>query len=70
VAVDDLAASTRRAIELGGGTADAGSSGRSDVGEWTVLIDPDGNRFGIFHGRMRGRHHGRKRSGMHDGGPQ
>ena len=70
VAVNDVAASTRRTIELGGGTAEAGSSGSSDVGEWTVLIDPDGNRFGIFHGRMRGRHHDRKRSGTHDGGPQ
>jgi predicted enzyme related to lactoylglutathione lyase len=70
VAVADVADSTRRAIALGGGTAEAGSSGSSDVGEWTVLIDPDGNRFGIFHGRMRGRHHDRKRSGTHDGGPQ
>jgi predicted enzyme related to lactoylglutathione lyase len=68
VAVDDLAASTRRALELGGGTAEVDSSGSSDVGEWTLLIDPDGNRFGIFHGRMRGRDHGRKRPGMHDSG--
>ena len=66
VAVDDVTASTRRAIELGGGTAEAASSGSSDVGEWTALIDPDGNRFDIFHGRMRSRPHGRKRSGMHD----
>jgi hypothetical protein len=57
--VNDIAASTRRAIELSGRTADANSSGSSDVGGWTVLIDPDGNRFGIFHGGMRGRHHGR-----------
>jgi len=68
VAVDDVTASTRRAIELGGGTAEAASSGSSDVGEWTALIDPDGNRFDIFHGRMRSRPHGRKRSGMHDSG--
>ncbi len=66
VAVDDVTASTRRAIELGGGTAEAASSGSSDVGEWTALIDPHGDRFDIFHGRMRSRPHGRKRSGMHD----
>jgi hypothetical protein len=68
VAVDDVTASTRRAIELGGGTAEAASSGSSDVGEWTALIDPDGDRFGILHGRMRSRPHGGKRSGLHDSG--
>jgi predicted enzyme related to lactoylglutathione lyase len=70
VAVVDVAASTRRAVDLGGGTAEAGSSGSSDLGEWTVLIDPDGNRFGIFHRRLRDHYHGRKRSGLHDGGPR
>lgn len=64
VAVRDVAASTRRAIALGGGTADASNSGSSDIGEWRVLIDPDGNRFGIFRGTLRGRRHGRWRFGI------
>jgi predicted enzyme related to lactoylglutathione lyase len=68
VAVDDVAATTRRAIELGGGTAEADKTGRSDIGEWSVLIDPDGNRFGIFHGRIRGRSPGPRRFGAHNGG--
>jgi predicted enzyme related to lactoylglutathione lyase len=69
VAVRDVAASTRRAIALGGGTTDARYSGSSDVGEWTVLIDPDGNRFGIFHGKLRGHRPGRRHFGVRDTGP-
>jgi predicted enzyme related to lactoylglutathione lyase len=68
VAVSDVAASAHRAIALGGGTTEASNSGSSDIGEWTVLIDPDGNRFGIFCGKLRGRRHGRWRFGIRDGG--
>jgi uncharacterized protein len=69
VAVADVAASTRRAIELGGGTAPDSNSTTSDVGDWTLLIDPDGNRFGVFRGKLRGRRHGRRPFGLHDAGP-
>jgi hypothetical protein len=68
VAVPDVAASTRRAIELGGGTAPGSSSTDSDVGEWMLLIDPDGNRFGVFRGKLRGRRHGRRPFDLHDAG--
>jgi uncharacterized protein len=66
VAVDDVAASTRRVIELGGGNAESGRWGGSDVGKWTVLIDPNGNRLSIFHGRIGGRRHGDRHPGVLD----
>jgi predicted enzyme related to lactoylglutathione lyase len=60
VAVADVARSTSRAIALGGGTAPLQTSFASDVGDFAMLVDPDGNRFGIFHGTLhrgrRGRH--------------
>ncbi len=69
VAVDDIAAVARRAIALGGGTTDADNTGRSDIGEWTVLVDPDGNRFGIFHGTTGDRRDPERRSDARDGEP-
>jgi predicted enzyme related to lactoylglutathione lyase len=63
VAVDDVSAATRRAIALGGGTAETDRSLSSDVGEFRLLIDPDGNRFVVFHGTLGRRDTGQPRSG-------
>jgi predicted enzyme related to lactoylglutathione lyase len=68
VAVDDVAAAVRRAIAHGGGTADIKPSVSSDIGEFKLLIDPDGNRLFIFHGTL-GRHGTREpKSGAQDAG--
>lgn len=46
VSVDDVSATVRKAIGLGGGpTGDVRSS---DVGRRTEIIDPDGNHFMVF----------------------
>jgi predicted enzyme related to lactoylglutathione lyase len=55
VAVDDVSAAARRAIAHGGGTTDIEPSVSTDIGEFKLLIDPDGNRLFIFHGTL-GRH--------------
>jgi predicted enzyme related to lactoylglutathione lyase len=68
VAVADIAGTTSRAIALGGGTAAGQTSWASDVGDFALLIDPDGNRFGIFHGKLRGHSRGQPRSGVEDAG--
>ena len=68
VAVADIAGTTSRAIALGGGTAAGQTSWASDVGDFAMLIDPDGNRFGIFHGKLRGHSRGQPRSGVEDAG--
>ncbi|HEY3002654.1 MAG TPA: VOC family protein [Kribbellaceae bacterium] len=53
VAVDDISTTVKRAIELGGGTAGQGQVD-PDVGDYAVLIDPDGTRIGVFHSVLRG----------------
>lgn len=47
IQVDDVAASARRAIELGGSEI---MHGRDDEGQsqWAVLLDPDGAAFGLI----------------------
>jgi predicted enzyme related to lactoylglutathione lyase len=49
VAVDDVSAAAGRAITLGGGTAETDQSLSRDVGEFKLLVDPDGNRFVVIH---------------------
>ncbi|HEY8684986.1 MAG TPA: hypothetical protein VIO57_05215, partial [Chloroflexota bacterium] len=68
VAVTDVVAITSRAIELGGGTANAVVPPDSDLGDFALLIDPDGNRFAIFHGKLHGHRQGQSRSGAEDAG--
>jgi predicted enzyme related to lactoylglutathione lyase len=57
VAVSNVSTATSRAIALGGGTAGGPTSAASDVGDFALLVDPDGNRFGIFQGKLRRRDH-------------
>ena len=66
VVAEDVTASTSRAIELGGDTGEASGFDSSDVSERAVLINPDGTRLRVFHGRIRSRRHGRKNPGQHD----
>jgi predicted enzyme related to lactoylglutathione lyase len=68
VAVADVSAATRRAITFGGGTAETDRSISTDVGEFKVLIDPDGNRFVIFHGTLGRRDTRQRKSGAQDAG--
>lgn len=46
VSVDDVNATVRRAIDLGGGPT--GDVRDLDVGRRTEIIDPDGNHFHVF----------------------
>jgi uncharacterized protein len=68
VAVDDVSAATRRAIAHGGGAADIDTSVSLDVGEFKLLIDPDGNRLFIFHGTLGRRGTREPKSGAQDAG--
>ena len=65
IAVADVTATVSRAIKLGGGTGDSSSAGVSDIGRHALLIDPDGNRFRIFQGKLGGRHKGRGTPDVH-----
>jgi predicted enzyme related to lactoylglutathione lyase len=68
VAVSDIERATSRAIALGGGTVAGSASSVADVGDFALLVDPDGNRFGIFHGNLRRGHHGYHESDAADAG--
>ena len=66
VAVSNVSTATSRAIALGGGTAGGPTSAPSDVGDFALLVDPDGNRFGIFQGKFKRDHRGRHQSDAAD----
>lgn len=70
VAVDDVRAATQRAIALGGGTGDLEAAGSvsPDVGEFRLLIDPDGNRFVVYRGTLGRRRAPQPNSGVQDAG--
>jgi uncharacterized protein len=68
VAVSNVATATSRAIALGGGTAGSPRSSANDVGDFALLVDPDGNRFGIFQGKFTRDHPGRHQSDAADAG--
>jgi len=53
VAVDDISTTVKRATELGGGTGEQTTRVHPDVGDYAVLIDPDGTRIGVFHSFLR-----------------
>lgn len=55
VAVDDIRTTVKRAIELGGGTGEQPTQVHPDVGDYAVLIDPDGTHIGVFRSLLRGR---------------
>jgi predicted enzyme related to lactoylglutathione lyase len=54
VAIDDIGTTVKRAIELGGGTGEQTTRVHPEVGDYAVLIDPDGTRIGVFHSFLRG----------------
>lgn len=49
VAVEDVQATARRAIELGGGPGEAWNS---DIGRFMELVDPDGNHLWVLEGTV------------------